>query len=48
MYLKNSVTSQYSNGTLEGVNRKIKLLKRNCYGFRNQQFFFLQIDCIFA
>ena len=48
IYLKNSVTSQYSNGALEGINRKIKLLKRSCYGFRNQQFFFLRIDCIFA
>ncbi len=48
IYLKNSVTSQYSNGALEDINRKIKLLKRSCYGFRNQQFFFLRIDCIFA
>lgn len=48
IYLKNSVTSQYSNGALEGIERKIKLLKRNCYGFRNQQFFFLRINCIFV
>lgn len=47
-YLINSVTSKYSNGPLEGINRKIKLLKRRCYGFANQQFFFLRIDCIFA
>lgn len=48
IYLINSVTSKYSNGPLEGINRKIKLLKRSCYGFANQQFFFLRIDCIFA
>ena len=47
-YLINSVTSKYSNGPLEGINRKIKLLKRSCYGFANQQFFFSRINCIFA
>ncbi|HES0556689.1 TPA: transposase, partial [Streptococcus pyogenes] len=33
---------------LEGINRKIKTLKRTCYGFANQKFFFLRIDCIFS
>ncbi|WP_188358134.1 transposase, partial [Limosilactobacillus caviae] len=37
-----------SNGPLEGINRRIKTLKRSCYGFANQQFFFLRIDCLFA
>uniref|UniRef100_UPI00232ADFF6 hypothetical protein n=1 Tax=Limosilactobacillus reuteri TaxID=1598 RepID=UPI00232ADFF6 len=26
----------------------IKTLKRTCYGFANQKFFFLRIDCIFS
>ncbi|WP_188358140.1 transposase, partial [Limosilactobacillus caviae] len=39
-----------SNGPLEGINRRIKTLKRSCYGFTqiNNQFFFLRIDCLFA
>nr|WP_242363910.1 transposase [Limosilactobacillus antri] len=32
----------------QGINRKIKVLKRACYGFTNQKFFFLRIDCLFA
>lgn len=44
----NSVKYEYSNGPLEGINRKIKVLKRSCYGFTNQSFFFLRIDCLFA
>jgi transposase len=44
----NSVKYEFSNGPLEGINRKIKVLKRSCYGFANQEFFFLRIDCLFA
>lgn len=44
----NSVKYDFSNGPLEGINRKIKVLKRSCYGFSNQNFFFLRIDCLFA
>ena len=44
----NSAKFEYSNGPLEGINRKIKTLKRTCYGFANQKFFFLRIDCIFS
>lgn len=47
-FVLNSVKYKYSNGPLEGINRKIKTLKRACYGFANQQFFFLRIDCMFA
>lgn len=47
-YVLNSIKYKYSNGPLEGINRKIKNLKRSCYGFANQNFFFLRIDCIFA
>ena len=47
-YVLNSDKFEYSNGPLEGINRKIKTLKRTCYGFANQKFFFLRIDCIFS
>ena len=47
-YVLNSAKFEYSNGPLEGINRKIKTLKRTCYGFANQKFFFLRIDCIFS
>lgn len=44
----NSVKYEFSNGPLKEINRKIKVLKRSCYGFVNQSFFFLRIDCLFA
>ncbi|MCR5524306.1 MAG: ISL3 family transposase [Lactobacillus sp.] len=44
----NSTKYEFSNGPLEGINRKIKALKRTCYGFANQKFFFLRIDCLFV
>ena len=31
----NSVIYKYSNGITEGFNNKIKVLKRNAYGYRN-------------
>lgn len=31
----NSLRYPYSNGFTEGCNNKIKVLKRNAYGFRN-------------
>lgn len=31
----NSLNVTYSNGFTEGCNNKIKVLKRNCFGFRN-------------
>lgn len=46
--IKNSCTSEYSNGPIEGINRKIKQLKRNCYGFKNQSHFFVRIELICA
>uniref|UniRef100_UPI002B0588F7 transposase n=1 Tax=Limosilactobacillus reuteri TaxID=1598 RepID=UPI002B0588F7 len=36
-YVLNSAKSEYSNRPLEGINRKIKTLKRTCYGFANQK-----------
>ncbi len=34
-YILNSFTCTYTNGYTEGVNNKIKVLKRNTYGVRN-------------
>ncbi|MDD2592475.1 MAG: transposase, partial [Erysipelotrichaceae bacterium] len=31
----NSFISSYSNGFTEGCNNKIKVIKRNAFGFRN-------------
>ncbi len=30
-----SVEYDFSNGPVEGINRRIKSLKRSCFGFRN-------------
>lgn len=35
-----------STGPLEGLNNKIKVLKRMAYGFRDQDFFILRILCL--
>lgn len=35
----NSCKFEFSNGAIEGINRKIKALKRCCYGFRNMKHF---------
>lgn len=42
----NACQCKNSNGPLEGINRKIKTLKRNCYGFRNLNNFFNRISLI--
>lgn len=42
------VTSPYSNGPIEGINRLIKSLKRFCFGFKNQLNFFKRIYQITA
>ena len=34
-YILNSFTCTYTNGYTEGINNKIKVLKRNAYGVRN-------------
>lgn len=46
-YVENACYFSYSNGPIEGINRKIKELKRHRYGFRNLNNFFNHIDCIF-
>ena len=33
--ISNSLNSTYTNGFTEGCNNKIKVLKRNAYGFKN-------------
>ena len=39
----NMFTYQYSNGPIEGINNKIKVIKRTAYGFRNFGNFRLRI-----
>jgi transposase len=34
-YILNSFDCSYSNGFTEGINNKIKVIKRNAYGYRN-------------
>lgn len=34
-YILNSFTCPYTNGYTEGINNKVKVLKRNAYGMRN-------------
>lgn len=38
-----------SNGRVEGINNKIKVMKRNAYGFRDDKYFALRLyalhDC---
>lgn len=43
-----AVSSPFSNGPIEGVNRRIKALKRGSFGFRNQLNFFLRIYQLIA
>ena len=32
-----------TNGKIEGINNKIKVLKRQIYGFRNEEYFTLRL-----
>ena len=34
-YILNSFDCPYTNGYTEGMNNKIKVIKRNAYGYRN-------------
>ncbi|MFR0596167.1 transposase [Limosilactobacillus mucosae] len=47
-YIANSAKYDYSNEPLEGINRKIKNLKRSWCGFRNFENLLRRIDCIRA
>ena len=43
-YIVNSfIDKRYSNGYTEGINNKIKVIKRNAYGYKSFQFFRLRI-----
>ena len=43
-YIVNSfIDKRYSNGYTEGLNNKIKVIKRNGYGYRNFRFFRLRL-----
>ena len=42
----NSVKYDFSNGPVEGINRRIKSLKRSCFGFRNLDNFMKRIALI--
>ena len=46
-YIINSLKYPYSNGICEGINNKIKLIKRIAYGFRNFENFKLKIFYVF-
>ena len=37
-----------TTGVLEGMNNKIKVIKRVTYGFRDDQYFFLRIRHVFS
>src|SRR5699024_6532919 len=47
-YVKNACYFSYSNGPIEGINRKIKELKRHCYGFRNLITFLIALIVFFS
>lgn len=40
------VTSNVSNGIVEGINNKIKVLKRTAYGFRDKEYFTLRLHAL--
>ncbi|NVY96767.1 transposase [Lactobacillus sp. DCY120] len=46
--VKNARRYRYSNGPLEGVIRKIKVLKRSCYIFHRLDHLFIRIKLIQA
>lgn len=39
----NGIASTYSNGCLEGINRKIKQIERTAYGYRNFKHLLIRI-----
>lgn len=49
-YLRGILASaiyRMNSSILEGVNNKIKVIKRTAYGFRNSAYFFLKIKAAF-
>ena len=47
-FILNSFSSPYTNGFTEGCNNKIKVLKRNAYGYKNFKRFRNRILHIFS
>lgn len=41
--VENAITSPYSNGRIEGINRMIKELQRSAYGYRNLEHLYTKI-----
>ena len=33
-YIKNTIETSYTNGVIEGINNKIKVIKRMAFGYR--------------
>ncbi|MDO4813684.1 MAG: transposase [Gemella sp.] len=46
-YMINSIKYPYSNGILEGINNKIKIIKRVSYGYASFYNFRLRILIVF-
>jgi len=46
-FIKNMTTCLISNGPVEGINRKIKQIKRTAYGYRNWTNFLYRIQIEF-
>ena len=43
-YIVNSfIDKRFTNGFTEGLNNKIKVIKRNAYGYKNFEFFRLRL-----
>ncbi|WP_338125958.1 transposase [Lactiplantibacillus argentoratensis] len=46
--IQNMMESTYSNGPVEGINRKIKQIKRTAYGYKNWPHFYTRIRIEFT
>ncbi|MCP3680979.1 MAG: transposase, partial [Gammaproteobacteria bacterium] len=42
-YILNYFNGRYTSGFVEGLNNKIKVIKRRCYGITNSKHFFQRI-----
>ncbi len=43
----NRVRWPMHTGQLEGINNRIKVIKRMAYGYRDSEFFFMKIKSVF-
>ncbi|WP_083635592.1 transposase [Peptoniphilus porci] len=46
--MKNTLNTNYNNGKVEGINNKIKVIKRISYGYRSFDNFRLRIFYVFT